>query len=67
MKQYSIIGDKFQPTWSKEWYYIHDYARYNSYKIYDQQGNVHKYSINGRQLKYYHDHQDYFEPQIIIE
>ena len=67
MKQYSIIGDKFQPTWSNEWYYIHNYAGYNSYKLRNQNGKILKHSINGRQLKHYHDRQDYFEPQIIIE
>ena len=67
MKQYSIIGDKFQPTWSNEWYYIHSYVGYNSYKLWNQNGKILKHSINGRQLKHYHDRQDYFEPQIIIE
>jgi hypothetical protein len=67
MKQYSTIGDKFQPSWNSEWYYIHDIAGYNAYKLRTQNGKILKHSINGRQLKHYFDRQDYFEPKIVIE
>ena len=60
MKQYTTIGDKFQPNWSNEWNYIHEITGYNAYKIRTQKGKILKHFINGRQLKQYFDRQDYF-------
>jgi hypothetical protein len=67
MKQYSTIGDKFQPSWSSEWYYIHEITGHNAYKLRTQKGKILKHSINGRQLKHYFDQHDYFEPKVVIE
>ena len=48
MKQYSTIGDKFQLQWNREWYYIHEIAGYNAYKLRTQKGKILKHSVNGR-------------------
>ena len=67
IKQYTTHGNKFQPQWKTEWYYIHENFKNGTYRIRNQKDQLIKQPINGKQLKQYHDRKDYFEPIIVIE
>ena len=58
MAKHATLGDKFRPQWSKNWYYIHEKAGNNAYKLRNQKGEVLKAPFNGKQLKRYYDAQD---------
>ena len=55
MKQHTTHGNKFQTQWKDDWYYIHDNLKNGSYRIRNQQDQLIKQPINGRQLKQYYD------------
>ena len=67
MKQHTTHGNKFQSQWKPKWYYIYDSLKNGTYWLRNQQDQLVKQPINEKQLKQYHNHQDYFEPIVIIE
>ena len=67
MKRHAVHGDKFTPQWSEEWYYVHDDYKNGAYRLRNQRDQLLKKTINGFQLKRFHQRQDFLEPRIIIE
>ena len=55
MKRHVEHGNKFKSQWKEEWYYIHETYQNGAYRLRNQQGQLLKKSINGIQLKTFHE------------
>ena len=67
MKRHAEHGNKFKSQWKEEWYYIHETYQNGAYKLRNRQGQLLKKTFNGVQLKLYHERQNLFEPEVVIE